>query len=320
MRVRLTVMALAATVTSRPFRVGGSGKPVRIRRGPATVTGDAHRISATGPQRGPGRRERVEPGSQETFLRPSPFETLAERGWLMKKIVHRRARRRSLGDCVLAAPAHGRADRSTVRVEGDDADAACRARTSTTTTAPVGKAGEHHCAGTSALRRARRARRRATGRAPTSTAFRRSARRDDQGRDARLRERRLLGALGQRRATPSLGVCGQRLQEGDELAVRAASATPARRSPRRSLDAACPATVAPGAPVTVTVDALTTDATLGHDDHVAPAAGATVERRRRDRDDRRRRHGAADVRREPGRRTVQATQARHVRSAAARRA
>ena len=69
-----------ATVTSRPFRVGGSGKPVQIRRGPATVTGDAHRIRATVPQRGTGRRERVEPGSQETCLRPSPFEALAEKG------------------------------------------------------------------------------------------------------------------------------------------------------------------------------------------------------------------------------------------------
>jgi hypothetical protein len=36
----------AAKVPSGAFRVGGQGKPVRIRRGPATVTGDATRTSA----------------------------------------------------------------------------------------------------------------------------------------------------------------------------------------------------------------------------------------------------------------------------------
>jgi hypothetical protein len=30
------------------FKVGGDGKPVRIRRGPATVIGDASREEATG--------------------------------------------------------------------------------------------------------------------------------------------------------------------------------------------------------------------------------------------------------------------------------
>ena len=30
------------------FKVGGHGKPVRVRRGPATVIGDASRINATG--------------------------------------------------------------------------------------------------------------------------------------------------------------------------------------------------------------------------------------------------------------------------------
>src|SRR5262249_2278006 len=57
------------------YRVGGTGKPVRFRRGPATVTGEAHRTrasaQATGTSVVPGRRGRVEPGSQETHPRPS---------------------------------------------------------------------------------------------------------------------------------------------------------------------------------------------------------------------------------------------------------
>src|SRR5215217_4084426 len=57
-----------------PSRVGGSGKPVRNRRGPATVTGDAGRVrlraAATGPPRRPGKARFGRPGSQETSLRP----------------------------------------------------------------------------------------------------------------------------------------------------------------------------------------------------------------------------------------------------------
>ena len=53
----------------RSFRVGGQGKPVRIRRGPATVTGDAHRTAtpggaATGPHARPGKARRVGPGAR----------------------------------------------------------------------------------------------------------------------------------------------------------------------------------------------------------------------------------------------------------------
>src|SRR3954451_14863908 len=96
MRVRLTVTG-GAKVASAPFRVGGQGKPVRNRRGPATVTGGRHpheRASAraTGPpappppgvaggpppagarrpgshwtaEGVPGRRGNGRPGSQET--------------------------------------------------------------------------------------------------------------------------------------------------------------------------------------------------------------------------------------------------------------
>jgi hypothetical protein len=42
--------------TMHPFKVGGDGKPVGIRRGPATVIGDARRTTATGDVESPGRR------------------------------------------------------------------------------------------------------------------------------------------------------------------------------------------------------------------------------------------------------------------------
>jgi hypothetical protein len=42
--------------TILPFKVGGDGKPVEVRRGPATVIGDAGRIEATGDAESPGRR------------------------------------------------------------------------------------------------------------------------------------------------------------------------------------------------------------------------------------------------------------------------
>src|ERR1700677_138679 len=75
MRVRLTVIGddestEALRYDPASFRVGGDGKPVRIRRGPATVIGDANRNAvATG--RAGGREGAVgRPESQETSLRP----------------------------------------------------------------------------------------------------------------------------------------------------------------------------------------------------------------------------------------------------------
>jgi hypothetical protein len=44
--------------TMRSFKVGGDGKSVKVRRGPATVIGDAGRIEATGDVESPGRRGR----------------------------------------------------------------------------------------------------------------------------------------------------------------------------------------------------------------------------------------------------------------------
>jgi hypothetical protein len=61
MRVRLIVIG-ASESRDRPddrippVKVGCDGKPARIRRGPATVFGDAIRLDATGDAESPGRR------------------------------------------------------------------------------------------------------------------------------------------------------------------------------------------------------------------------------------------------------------------------
>src|SRR4051812_20654537 len=105
MRVRLTVTG-RATVPSAPFRVGGQGKPVRIRRGPATVTGDATRASAAaleplGRRRRPGKARGGRPGSQETCPGRNAHIALVERGGSM---LHRLAGL-ALAATVLLVPA-----------------------------------------------------------------------------------------------------------------------------------------------------------------------------------------------------------------------
>src|SRR4051794_6333293 len=87
MRVRLTVTPVAK-VPSAPFRVGGQGKPVRNRRGPATVTGDATRTSARAPEplgrrRRSGKARDGRPGSQETCPDRKAHIALVERGGFM---------------------------------------------------------------------------------------------------------------------------------------------------------------------------------------------------------------------------------------------
>jgi adhesin HecA-like repeat protein len=68
--------------------VGGQGKPVRVRRGPATVTGEACcGVSLTQPPfRDRGREGAAgRPGSQETCLRPQPNSPRGK-GWLMSHV------------------------------------------------------------------------------------------------------------------------------------------------------------------------------------------------------------------------------------------
>src|SRR3954471_2695581 len=84
MRVRLTVTG-RAKVPSALFRVGGQGKPVQLRRGPATVTGDATRESVAtleplDRRRRAGKARGGRPGSQETCPDRKAHIALVERG------------------------------------------------------------------------------------------------------------------------------------------------------------------------------------------------------------------------------------------------
>src|SRR6476661_6640530 len=69
MRVRLTVMP-GAGYSMGPRQGRWTGKPVRNRRGPATVTGDADRIRSHWHRDASREGADGRPGSQETSLRP----------------------------------------------------------------------------------------------------------------------------------------------------------------------------------------------------------------------------------------------------------
>src|SRR4051812_26262126 len=103
----------------RPSRVGGQGKPVRVRRGPATVTGEALRTRATearAPRFGKARSGR--PGSQETCPDRQAIRVLAEGNGSMQNSTRRLAGG-LLATGLLAAPAVATASTHvTVRVEG----------------------------------------------------------------------------------------------------------------------------------------------------------------------------------------------------------
>ena len=154
MRVRLTVTPRSRTATARAvactaFKVGGKGKPVRIRRGPATVTGRSRR-SRDGSHWDaplPGRRGEVGPEAR----RPPPAEQLIRprgKGWLHAQTFPRSPSRSRLSDPLAGTRRGG--DRP-VRVEGLT-DTSSLARASTTTSAPVVKDGNpaHSCSGDSA--------------------------------------------------------------------------------------------------------------------------------------------------------------------------
>src|SRR3954471_10698326 len=120
MRVRLTVTG-CAKVASALFRVGGQGKPVRIRRGPATVTGDATRTSAAALEpldrrRRPGKVRDGRPGSQETCPDRKAHNALVERGGSMSRLLTRLA----VAALAIAALPVASASAATVsvRVEG----------------------------------------------------------------------------------------------------------------------------------------------------------------------------------------------------------
>ena len=104
----------SATIT--PFKVGGDGKPVRIRRGPATVTGDVSRKQPLADHASAGKAPLIGPGAR----RPASdhqAESPRGKGWPSMK----RSSILALGGASLVlavAPAAALAAKVSVRIEG----------------------------------------------------------------------------------------------------------------------------------------------------------------------------------------------------------
>ena len=165
---------------------------------------------------------------------------------------------------LLASPA--RAANVTVRVEGDGQTLVPRTLV-TTTSAPVGKGGQN-CLGTSALG----ALDRATAGDWGGTYF------DDFSSwfvetirgETHASTQQGYWALYINHAASSLGICGAELQEGDAVLIAPDTAGPVLRL------SGLPATAAPGASVTVRVDAYSPPVYPATDTTLSPAAGTTI--------------------------------------------
>jgi hypothetical protein len=175
---------------------------------------------------------------------------------------------------LLAAPAFAAPGQVGVRIEGD-AQTLVPRTVVTTTAEPVGKPGQPTCSGTSALG----ALDKATGGDWQSTydadfqTYNSTATIKGETHDNATSS---YWAIWLNDTYASLGLCGLEVQAGDELLFVpecwAASCSPT--SPLRLTGV--PATAAPGATVTVKVDALTPPLWPETETKSAPAAGATV--------------------------------------------
>ena len=85
------------------FKVGGDGKPVRIRRGPATVIGDAGRITSHWRRRVAGKARLVGPSAR----RPAPDRQADMPSWKGVALMHRKTLVALLGAIVMAVAASG---------------------------------------------------------------------------------------------------------------------------------------------------------------------------------------------------------------------
>jgi hypothetical protein len=178
-----------------------------------------------------------------------------------------------LATAVLAAPALAGPGNVAVRVEGDSQTLLPRTVV-TTTESPVGKPGQPTCDGTSALG----ALDRATGgdwSGPYDPGFQTYSLQTVKG-ETHDGATSSYWAFWINYAYASMGVCGQQVQEGDDLLFMpecyASGCSPA--SPLRVIG--LPATVAPGAAVTVNVVQYSPPVYPATDTTSAPAAGATI--------------------------------------------
>jgi hypothetical protein len=174
---------------------------------------------------------------------------------------------------LLAAPALAAPGRVAVRIEGD-AQTLLPRTVVTTTDGPVGKPGQPSCDGTSALG----ALDRATGgdwAGPYDDGFQTYSLETLKG-ETHAASTSSYWAFWINYSYANAGVCGQPVQQGDDLLFvpecYATGCTPA--SPLRV--SGVPTTVAPGATVTVRVDAYTPPVFPATQTTVSPAAGALV--------------------------------------------
>ncbi len=178
-----------------------------------------------------------------------------------------------LATALLAAPAAAAPGDVGVRVEGDALTLLPRTVV-TTSDAPVGKPGQPTCDGTSALG----ALDRATGgdwAGPYDAGFQTYSLETLKG-ETHAGSTSSYWAFWINYAYASMGVCGQQVQQGDDLlfvpecyAPGCVAASPLRLT-------GVPATIAPGAAVTVKVDEYSAPQYPSTTTTVAPSAGATV--------------------------------------------
>src|SRR5713226_815029 len=155
MRVRLTVTVtrIGCSVT---YRVGGPGKPVKVRRGPATVTGEARRTRTNAQGHWDARRPgKARPGGSPEARRPAAdhqAETPSRKGVADMQVVLSRAARTgllvvlvlaALAPAALAAPATVH-----LRVEGSSATVFDGPVTTNGKTLTKDASGPHACDGT----------------------------------------------------------------------------------------------------------------------------------------------------------------------------
>jgi hypothetical protein len=190
----------------------------------------------------------------------------------MKKICHG-ALAALVATALLAAPAVAAPGNVGVRIEGDAQTLLPRTVVSTADT-PVGKPGQPTCDGTSALGAVDRA---TAGdwSGPYDSGFQTYSLETLKG-ETHDGSTSSYWAFWINYSYASMGVCGQQVQEGDDLLFvpecYAAGCTPA--SPLRVIG--LPAKVTPGVPVTVKVDQYSPPVYPATETTSAPAAGATV--------------------------------------------
>ena len=265
---------------------------MRIRRGPATVTGDADRIQPLLRDAG-GKARKVVPGARRPTSDRRHHEALAERGWLLSEVFSsiRRARRHRRGDRARGTGARRAGERDHAH-RGDRRHAGPGRRTCARPTRPPAPRVRRARARAPSARCTRP--RRATGPGRSSARawdwFVESIKGEPHASDADG-----YWSLWINNRYADLGLCGTEVQEGDkillapriELPILDLTAGARRRRPR-------------GQPVTVDVHAYGVSSTRlpSTTPFDGPAEGATVTAAARPPGGRRR-QGAAHLRDRP---------------------